>query len=176
MSRRRVPVVPLLLVTVLTLLLGAQLLRYRAARAEAVTAVDFAVQVARDGERLLQLRGRRPVDRVAAALDRDIVTAAASALEEAGIAFDAVSSISAGQTDVSRSAGASGRSRQTLRIALRGVAMPGLGAFLETWSAGHADWPLRSIRLAAAPLRPNEAERRYTIDMRFAPASQGAPR
>jgi hypothetical protein len=158
---------PLLLLAVAAIGLGGQLARCRAARVEALSAVTFAEQIATDAARLAQLRDQKAVNKSQARPDSDVVSTAATVLEECGIPFSSVGSITADPAESAVVPGTGNDEPSSLRLSLRRVSIPRLGSFLKRWGESQAEWRMQSIRLTKSSPRTTETIISYAAEIQF---------
>ncbi|MFG0252481.1 MAG: hypothetical protein ACF8NJ_06360 [Phycisphaerales bacterium JB038] len=165
--RKRIAAIRLpLLLAVAAVVLGLQSVRYRTARSEALSAVAFAERIAADAARLTRLRDQQRTGQAQADLDGDVVSIGAALLEESAIPFSSVGSITADPADSVLGSGTDGQ--PSLRISLRRISLPRLGAFLKKWSESQGEWKMQSIRLTKSSQRSTEAGLSYSVELQFA--------
>ncbi len=128
------------------------------ARGHCRAAESSLEHVARDAGRVLELRESRQTVAEQKRPEQDVIARVNAVLAEAGLGERHFGGL---RPESDSALPGSACRRQTLRIALRQLGLPELGAFLERWAASQELWT--PVRVELSHVRTEAREGRYDV-------------
>ncbi len=137
--------------------------RLSRARAHDRSAISSLERVAHDAGRVLELRASRQTVAEQKRPEQDVIARVNAVLSEAGLEERHFGGL---RPESDSAVPGSAHRRQTLRITLRQLGLPELGAFLERWAASQELWTPTRLELSRAQTQADPG--RYDVSILIA--------